>query len=444
MLTDLNCEDVSPAPCINTGTLIDIATGGFEQGHNGEWLLNGGLAPITGYVGRGGQYKTTLADYIIATTLKRYPEAEGWKHDVEQNAFNKARYDTFAGEEVSSRILLTNSAALSMSETISKIKEFMAYRLKHKKDLYRKTPFRDTKGNPKYAWIPFLISIDSFTLFRTDSEVLASMSDKSMEDSSRNMDDMTDGKVKRKLLFDFSRWAYQAGFNFLLPAQISDKAEINPYAPIKKQLQFLGNGDHIKGVGNQYTFLTNTVFQSTKPSPLLDSKKSPEYPSGSSSGADLNEVNMVVLRCKTNFAGSVIPLVVAQSSGVHSGLTNYHYLKKNNDFGFNVKGHNRYSLFLPEELLHRNTLADKLRENYELERGLEIMSQYCWMLNNWNINALDVNVPKSPEEFVKAINECSELKLSDILNSRGYWIFDGQKNDREYMSLFDIFDILKK
>jgi len=444
MFTDLGMEEVSPLPNINTGTLFDIATGAFEKGSDGNYLLNGGLPPIFGIVGRGGQYKSTIVDTFIAHLKKRYPEIEAWKHDTEQNVFTKKRFDIMAGQEISQDIHLTNSAALPMDQMLEELRKAGEYRLKHKKDLFRKTPFIDVTGKSRYAWIPMLMDIDSFSMLRTVSECMAAYSGKPLEDSSRNMDDMTDGRVKRKLMFDLSRWSFQYGIYFMLPAQISDKANINPYEPIKKQLQFLQNGDHIKGVGNQYAFLTNTLLQNTNPKPLIDSNKGPEYPNGGLGARDINELQSVVLRCKTAPSGTIIPFLVSQNGGILSDLTHYHYLKNSGDFGFIKKGHNRYLTILEDVLLHRNSIISTLETNYEASRAMELMAQFCWMHNNWNTLGSLVDIPATPEVFAEKLKKCSTSMVSDILNSRGYWIFDGQKDERPYMSLYDVFYEISK
>lgn len=65
LFSEVGVENAQIYPYINVGSMIDIATGTFELGINGEWLLNGGLAPITAVCGRAQTYKSTIVDLLL-------------------------------------------------------------------------------------------------------------------------------------------------------------------------------------------------------------------------------------------------------------------------------------------------------------------------------------------------------------------------------------------
>jgi hypothetical protein len=52
---------------INIGALFDISTGTYLEGRNGEYILNGGLAALTGIVGIGNNFKSTLEHFMTLT-----------------------------------------------------------------------------------------------------------------------------------------------------------------------------------------------------------------------------------------------------------------------------------------------------------------------------------------------------------------------------------------
>ena len=438
----LNSVDIMPY--LNTGTLLDIALGVYEKSHTSQWILNGGLAPITGVCGRAGHYKSTIVDSIIAQILVRYPTIEVWKHDTEQNTFSLTRFDRMAGKEISNNIRLTNATAYTLPEFMEALKEICAHKEKHKKDYVVQSPFLDHNGDRLNIWIPTIVDIDSFSCLRTYAEELLGEGKTSVEDGSRNMDDMHDGKVKRKLMFDFSRWAQKYGIYFVLTAHVDDTHDIDPRKPTQKQLQFLRQGDRLKSVGSQFEFLTNVLLQGTSPTPILDSDKGPEYPNGNTMNVDINEVHVKILRCKTNATGTLVPLAMSQNLGILGNLTNYHFLKKNGDFGFIKKGHNRYHMLGGDTLLHRNSVIDVLNNSYEDSRALEILAQLKWISLYWNVNSQPFDIPKSAEEFVEKISASNSIAISDIKNSRGYWTFNETKDDRPYMSVFDILEIIGK
>lgn len=150
----------------------------------------------------------------------------------------------------------------------------------------------------------------------------------SVEDSKQNMTAMYDGKVKRSLMRMFSHWSYKYGMYFLMTAHVDDQYDLDPRKPSQKQLQWMKQSDRLKSVGSQFEFLTNILLQCVSPTPILDSsKKEAEYPNGSGTNVDINEVNLRLLRCKTNAAGTTIPLVMSQTLGILGDLSNYHYMK---------------------------------------------------------------------------------------------------------------------
>ena len=442
LFSEVGVENAQMYPYINVGSMIDIATGTFELGINGEWLLNGGLAPITAVCGRAQTYKSTIVDSLIAQALIRYSRMDVLKYDTESNSFGLERFDKMAGKRIQDRITLSNMSTLPLPDFIEGLKAAQAFKMKNKKEYTVETPFLDANtGKPIVMWIPTIIDIDSFSCLRTSNETEL-METLSVEDSKQNMTAMYDGKVKRSLMRMFSHWSYKYGMYFLMTAHVDDQYDLDPRKPSQKQLQWMKQSDRLKSVGSQFEFLTNILLQCVSPTPILDSsKKEAEYPNGSGTNVDINEVNLRLLRCKTNAAGTTIPLVMSQTLGILGDLSNYHYMKNNGDFGFNVKGHNRYSMLTPEVRLHRKDIISTLEANVEVCRGLEILSHLKWILNYWNVDKMNTNIPETAEKFIEMIVANDTIAISDILNSRGYWTYD-KDNDRPYMSIMDILDIL--
>ena len=48
---------------LNIGCLLDIPTGHYVKGKNGESIMIGGLAPLTGVGARGNMFKSTILHY---------------------------------------------------------------------------------------------------------------------------------------------------------------------------------------------------------------------------------------------------------------------------------------------------------------------------------------------------------------------------------------------
>lgn len=446
IFANIGFKDAKFYPNYNTRFPMDIVTGLFERGFNNQWLLNGGLPPILGLSGRGGYYKSTYLDSIIVSILEAYPESEAYKLDTENNNFTNQRFHVMAKKkDTVDRIHCTNLASQSMSEFEEMIKQIGAYKVEHKKDCLVESPFKDNEtGKPLLVWMPTVIGIDSFTCFKSGSEI--EKTEKTNADSKdRNMIFLHDGLVKHRLMTMFSQYAYKYGLNFILTAQVDDRYDLEMFKTSVKQNQWMKQGDQIKSVGSQFKFLTNTLLQCLGPTPLTtkDKDKDPWYPINGAGSAEINDLNVKIIRCKTNASGLMIPTLASQNYGIMPGLSYYHFLVEHDDFGFITKGNNKYSVLMPDLLLKRTNINTVLQDNYELNRALEIMGQLKWMLMYWNIKNFGVSIPETAEKFVELVVSNNTTSIQDILNSRGYWTYD-KANEHPYMSILDICELITK
>ena len=450
LFANLGISDATVYPALNTCTPLDMATAVFEKGKDNKYYLMFGIG------GRGGFYKSTVLDGLLLACLLNYPHSEGYKLDTEMNALapkqrmkNACKYkygsDFDVNSVVEDRLKVTNISATRSSEFEELIRNVCKYKEDHKKDYIVEIPFLDKDGNPLKMWIPTYIVVDSVTLFRSDTEMDKSTSI-SAEDKNRNMDALRDGMYKKRLIEEWSRISYRYGIYFLMSAQVDDSYVADEYNRPEKQNQFTKTNDRFKGVGPQFEFLTNTLLQNFAPTLVTSStdRKAPEYGNEGAGLVEINELSTRVLRCKSAPAGTMIPMLASQSYGILPGLTYYHYLKKNGDFGFNVSGTgrtNRYSMLLPDLLLKRQNIISTLENNYELNRALEIMFQLKWMIDFWTTHQLPFGLPATAEEFVDRIIGGNDILISDILNTRGYWTYEDPYK-RPYMSIFDILNLI--
>ena len=389
MFSNLGVKDATIFPALNTSTPLDIVTGVFEQGKDGKHYLNAGIPPMFGIVGRAGFYKSTTLDSFVLSCLYNYPQSECFKLDTENNTLvPKKRFKDmcmyrygpdFDVDSILDRITINNSSTINSIEFEEIIRNVCEYKEKNKKDLLLETPFLDKEGNLLKMWVPTYIVVDSLTLLVSANEDTKSLT-VSAESKDRNIDALRDGMYKRRLLMNWARIASKYGLYFMMSAQVDDSYVADEYNRQEKQNQYTKQNDRIKSVGAMFEFLTNTLLQNFSPSPVVSSsdRKLPEYSSDGAGLVEINELTTRVLRCKTAAGGTIIPMLASQNYGILPGLTYYHYLKKNGDFGFNVGGVgkvNRYSMLMPDVLLKRQNVIDLLRNNYELNRALEIMFQ---------------------------------------------------------------------
>ena len=448
-LLGLNSAPVTPY--LNTGTLIDLSVGMYQLGVGNKWLLNGGLNAMSGMVGRAGDYKTTVIDSLMTLIMHMYPGIEGIKYDTENNAFGMDRFITmFGSDKILELMLMLNRTSTDTEEFHSIIKQIAYDREKNNKSYMVETPF-EYLGKPLMIPMPILIDIDSLSSWSAVS-VDDNLMDKSVEDSKLNTSDMQDGKYKTKLMTQLARLSHKYGMYFIFTAHVDDAFNLDPYNSAPKQLQHMKQNDRIKRVGSQFEFLTNVLFQNISPSALVtkDTEKTCVYPDpNGSSDKELSTVTTKVLRCKTNGAGTEVPLVISHKYGILPALTNYHFLKTNK-WGLTGSDRSPRSPFHPEEGLGRTEVRKKLNNSYELRRGLEILAQLKFMNLNWT--HFPYSLPDTADEFVKLLESNKSIKVNDILNSRGHWTFKSPVknkeadvlNDREYMSTMDVIQLLQK
>jgi hypothetical protein len=94
----------------------------------------------------------------------------------------------------------------------------------------------------------------------------------------------------------------------------------------------------------------------------------------------------------------------------------------------------------PDVTLTRTTVNDILRNNAKVARAIEIISQLCFIQNNWTLRELPVPFDIHPEKLMEELTK-STYSVDDILNSRGWWTYD-KKHPLPYLSIFDILGIV--
>ena len=455
---------------LNTGTSLDINTGAFIPGisdfpiykDTGQMYLDGGISPTFAIVGKSQTYKSAELLSHASRILRLCKDSFLFIYDTEFAIAGKQRildlgseldqYLPTNNEELKSRIYLENSPTFQAEEFFTTIQDITKERLKNKKDLLVETPFIDMKTGKKIkTMIPFIVVIDSLSKMQSGKEEELYEKHK-LSDSETNLVYARDANIKAKLMRQLPQLAKKAGIYFLLSAHLGKKTQLNPFEPVSKDLQFMSVSETIKNVSSQFGFLTNTLLKSQKVTLLQNSKKDALYPPDFKvSPTELNLLHLVVCRCKNNISGTMISSIISQNFGLLEGINNYHVLKHselNKELKlYGMEGSNiKQKLKLCEQYtLSTNKVRALISDNYELYRALEILSQIYHIYLSWPLNTV----------YNKVLNEYSildisdmlvknkSIKISDILNSRGYWTYD-KKDLRKYLSVFDILYLLNK
>lgn len=442
---------------INVGGCFDIPAGSYEFGKHGESILNGGLTPVTGVVGAPNNFKTTIADFLGFTAYSRFKmhiHAGGMKYDTETNS-TVSRHSQLAehieglqGEDnpvengrwnITDKTLYSGNAWFEIFRKYSKTKEEGA------KDLKVVTPFLNRDGTNLEILVPTPACVDSLTELETD-DVSEIRLNNELGDSGANTAFMRQGLAKTHLISQLPAIVAKGNIPTILTAHIGKTIAMDPRAAPVKTLQYLKNGDVIKGVTSKFLFLTHLCWQCSNAAPLMnDSTKAPEYPNGigddMKGDTDLTLVTLTLLRNKYGRSGLIMQVVVSQEEGVLPSLSEFHYIKTNERFGLGGNVQNYFLDLLPDVKLSRTTVRPKLYRDEKLRRAMNITSEMCQMRMLWND---DTNVFCTPKELYDDLIAIG-YDWDTLLNTRGYWLAnnDSPEHDKPFLSTMDLLRMRK-
>lgn len=437
-------------PMLNLGCLFDIPTGRYRKGVHGEHILNGGLSYVTGIGGMGNSFKSTIAHFMVLRPLSRMIHAHANINDTEISlTMDRLTMlcwymdEIGAGElEECGRMILTDKTIMPANEWFEGFKNFLKEKRKDAKENMAKTPFLDRNGNQIEALIPSLFEIDS--LSQMDFDVVLTMQEKNeVGASGLNMEAMKASGAKSQMLTQLPGLTGSSGAYIIMTAHVGEEHQLDPYSPPKKKLAHLKGKLKLKNVPEKFTFLTNNCWFVTGTKTLQNQgTKGVEYPKHKDDvlvgDTDLNIVQLMNLRAKSGPTGMPFELLVSQSEGVLPSLSEFHYIKTYGRFG--LGGHDRsyYLELRPEVTMQRTTVRGKLDEDPLLQRAIEITSEMCQIKNLWHdIPADYVPDPKDLYEKLKADGYDWDI----LLNTRGWWTFDGWEPETPFLSTKDILEM---
>lgn len=439
-------------PLLNLGCGFDIPSGRYSLGVHGESILSGGLAHLTGIGGRGNTFKSTLMFFFILRVLERYISAAAHIYDTELS-LTIARllelamqHAAIAGIDLQAegRLSLTDKTIYDGTEWYNLIKESTSDRKKKQKKDMGTTPFLDKEGKFIEYFLPFLVGVDSISQFNS-ANIIKIQDENNIGDSSRNTEALRDGGAKTQMVMELPTVTAANGIWMLLSAHMGDQFNLDAHSTPQKKLAFLKNNVKFKNVPEKFTFLMNNCWYCYNASPLMnDTSKAPEYPRGTDDAmkgdTDLMLVQVCNLRGKSGPSGLPQEFIVSQSDGIHVGLTEFNYVKKAR-FGIEGNLQNYQLSLVPDVNLSRTTIRRKLTDNKKLQRAMEITCEMAQIINLWH------DVPKdllcTPKELFDDLKK-QGYDWDRLLDTRGYWTFDNDKQETPFLSTMDLLNMRKK
>jgi len=441
---------------INIGALLDIPTGAYHTGVHGESILNGGLGQLTGVVGIGNNFKSTIMNYMLLsaadkinqvtpTSIATY-DTEINIHEGHLRSFTKP-FKSFADVNILSNGTwsVTDKTIYYADEWYVELKEYLTKK-KEDKRINVELPFLDRDGTKRMICItPTFGALDSLSAFETSAN--AKMQDENeLGASGANTLHMKAGLAKTRFLMELPIVTAQAMHFMAMTAHVGKDIQMasGPMAPPPtKKLQHLKNGDKIKGVTDQFFFLMSNCWHAYNAAPLTNqSTKGPEYPrnpdDNQTGDTDLNIVSLRQLRSKSGPTGGVIQLLVSQSQGVLPSLTEFHYIKEADRFG--IEGTlQHYSLcLLPDVKLLCTTIRTKIDSDPLLVRALNITAELCQMTQLWR--TLPPGLLCTPKELYDDLVKLG-YDWNVLLATRGWWTVDNDKHPVPFLSTMDLLNM---
>ena len=443
---------------INIGALLDIPTGLWLKGKYKENILNGGLGAITGIVGIGNNFKSTIMHYMFLSALSRIIEQYKTSistYDTEINVHEdrlqslSLRFKEFCGRDLFQDMLwvVTDATVYDANSWFEVFKEFLKEKVKNEKSLTVTSPFVDRDGNLMPMMVPTFGEVDSLTEFLSKSEKQM-LEDHELGESGANTFHMRAGLIKTRFLMELPSLVGQAYHYIGITGQLGKDIPIGqsgpmPAQPVKK-LQFLKGGDKIKGVTDKFTFATNNCWHAYNAAPLINqSTKAAEYPIQDadpvSGDTDLMLVALRQLRSKSGPSGYVIEMIVSQSEGVLPELTEFHFIKDHGRFGL-AGNLQHYALDLyPDVKLQRTTVRSKIDADPKLRRALNITAEMLQMkFFQPSVSEL-LCTPSELYDGLKAKGYDWDL----LLQTRGWWTINNDKHPVPYLSTKDLLEMNK-
>ena len=430
---------------LNTGTILDLATGNFLPGKDGHMILNGGVSISNAITGRQQTYKSSISLGYFIRAMNNYSNSDGLVYETEMTLQGKHRIMSLLGHrprqnDLVNRFEFYDKTELAIEDLFEVIKNLAKEKDKNKKQLIRETPFLDQHGKPVMSWTPTIIAIDSFSAATSNKEI-SLYDEHNIGDAKTNMVNMNDGRIKTEFCRQMPQLCGPRGIYLISTAHIGDNRNMeNAYAGPTRELPSMRASDKLKNVGSQYSFLAVNMVEMRKTEALQDSNKKCLYPSEhSSSDVELQMIHSYITRCKNNVSSDSFKHISSQFEGIQEYLEYYQLIKECKNTSL-LDGRDTQKLGIYDGEFNRHTIRKRIAEDYQFCRSLEILGQFVFIRNRWNIPEIK---SMGYAEFCKKFNASATLK-EEILNSTGVWTFVDTPTDRPYMSLLDIIELISK
>ena len=441
---------------INVGCLFDIPTASFIKGERGETIINGGIDSSTAIIGPGNSFKSAIATYLmlsaantISASLPTYLHTYDTENNVKLNRLKKLATqfpylpETILDDEEGIWDV-TDKTQYFGDEWVTILREYANEKMKEDTIPWDGIQIQ---GKPYVDLLPSFMAVDSLSEF--EPKTTADMVSKSkVEDGSTNTLFMKQSLFKTKFLSELPMISSKSNIRFFITAHLGKTVDMdaNKYSKPTKTLQYLKDGENIKGVSAKFFFLVSTVWRTGSVSILKNpTTKAPEYPTlgGSDVETDLNLVKLQALRNKSGISGSILPLIVSQTDGLLSTMTEFHFIKTSNRFGLVGSDRNYANVFCQDIKLSRTTVRSKIEKEPKLRRAINITAELL-QLKIYHPKLVELGIWCTADELYNDLIELG-YDWDVLLQTRGWYTPNNYSEELPpYLSIMDLLNMRLK
>lgn len=449
-------ESIDPYKILyNIGCLMDLPTGNYVKGAKGENIVNGGFGALIAMVGRPNVFKSTIAHFMTLSAASRIMSG-GYApyintYDTETNihisrlsALAK-RFKQFANIDIIEEGYwkITDNVKHLGDEWYKILKDWLrGEKIKNKKAYTLKTPFIDKKGEPIYAVFPSFSQIDSLTKFTTaDVEDIGNKN--KLGEGGGNMVFARAGLGKARLLMELPAVCNAAAHYTITTAHVGEinTMGMQPHEKPQKKLQHMRANERIKGVPDDFLFLTNSLWQAMSCTIFFNNgTKTPEYPRTREEkdveSADLNKVTMKLLRNKSGPSGYTFDLLVSQTEGVLDTLSEFHFIKENDRFGLEGNNTNYHLSLLPDVNITRTTVRELIDGSEDFRRCVKMTADILQIKHFYPDLPFEIPDLKDLREKLD-----KEYGWDVLMNTRDYWTYNQYEHETPFLSAMDMLEM---
>ena len=427
-------------PKLNVNPLYDMQNGRMLLGMDGRWYLNGGLAQLNGFGGRGNTWKSTTQRTFHLKAHGRYCRNSGFGENMDSefsvdpyrsiqlmsNFRDEEDFDLMSQLESSEgNYNVTDNSEQTGDHWWDCLHGDLNKRAEAKRSDKLATPFRDYEGGLIHILPVWHYDLDSASQLSMASTI--KQTEKGTAGSAEQQTIwMRDAGAKAQMITQMAYDLPRGGAFLSMTAHLDDSIKLDQYAPSNKKLAGLKGDLKFKGVpGRQFTFLPSSCYVATAEGVMLDSSKMPEYGinerDAMKGDTDLKIVRYEQLRGKGGPTGIVADFIYSQQEGMLEELGCFYYLHKIlGGYGMTIKGNSLgFTLDLyPDVYFTRNTIRGLLKTDPRFARAVEITAMMAYERFMWH--AEPELYKMEPAVLYKLVKE-KGYDWNDILDNTIYW-----------------------